>query len=147
MELKISEMQENDLNFFNGVRNLSIDFLHDKTKYNIIEVRKWFKKTNNVYYIVKNNKNKRIGYFRTSNFIENSCYIGMDIHPTYRGFGYSQRLYPIFMQKLFQEKQIQTFYLEVLKMNKRAIHIYNKLGFNVIFENEHNIKMVKSYEK
>jgi len=138
-------MTKNDLEFFTEVRNKSVEFLHDKTKYTFEQVKKWFNETPNVYYIVSIGI-KKIGYFRTSNYIDDTCYIGMDIHPDFRGQGWATISYVKFMEKLHLEKGINTLYLEVLPHNERAIYIYNKLGFKVIEKDNTNILMKLNYD-
>lgn len=140
MDITIRKMLAEDINFFLEVRNLCAPFLHNNTKFTLEQSKKWFKHTPNIYYIVEIDNNS-IGYFRTSNYKLNTCYIGMDIHPIYQGKGFSQMLYPMFMDMLFSNHNINLFYLEVLSTNKRAIHIYKKLGFEIIYQNENNIKM------
>lgn len=137
-------MTKNDLTFFNNVRNDSVEYLHNNTKFCIDDVKKWFKTTDNKYYIVSNGDDN-IGYFRTSNWKNNSCYIGMDIEPINRGKGFAQIAYPIFMEYIFNTFKIKTFYLEVLKTNRRAIHIYKKIGFEVISEDKENLKMIRKH--
>jgi len=120
-----------DIDFFNEVRNLSTNFLHDKTKYSIEDNISWFKSTNPTYFIATDDGEK-IGYIRTSNWKTDSVYVGMDIHPKYRGLGYANNLYELLFEKLKTEYKLSKVYLEVLTSNKRAINIYNKLNFTII---------------
>ena len=143
--MEIREMKENDLTFFNEVRGLSVDFLHDKTKYTLENNLTWFLNTNPKFFIVEV-ENHPIGYFRTSNWVDNTLYVGMDIHPKHRGLGYSIPSYKSFFNILKNDYSIDCVFLEVLNTNNRAINIYNKLGFTIIDlliynNNELSIKM------
>lgn len=131
--MSFREMLVDDIEFFLGVRNQSTEYLHNDTKFTIDEAMGWFKKTNPKFFIIELGT-KPIGYFRTSNWdTENkTLYLGCDIHPNYRGFGFAQLAYKEFINVLFLEYKIETIQLEVLENNDRAKHIYQKLGFNEI---------------
>jgi len=128
-------MTFHDLPFFNSVRSQSYEYLHDKTNYTIEQNIEWFIKTSPKFFIVTKD-NTNIGYFRTSEWTDNTLMVGMDIATKYRGFGYAQEAYPLFISYL-KTRNIDTIYLEVLDDNIRAKHIYDKLGFVVIDTNPH----------
>lgn len=143
--MEIREMVKDDLSFFNEVRNNSIGFLHDNTKYSLEDNINWFEENKPIFFIVEVN-NEPIGYFRTSNWTKDTLYIGMDIHPSHRGLGYANKAYKSFINILGEKYGIKKIYLEVLTSNKRAINIYNKLNFTIIEllphdENDLSVKM------
>lgn len=142
--MEIREMSLNDIEFFNEVRNQSVDFLHDNTQYSLEDNIKWFENTQPRFFILEVDSDP-VGYFRTSEWIDNSLYIGMDIHPKFRGLGYANPAYELFINKLKDEYEIKKVYLEVLNTNKRALNIYNKLGFTIIdlLAHSNNVKSVK----
>ena len=143
--MEINELTDKDLIFFNRVRSQSREFLHDKSNYSLKQTEKWFKQLMWPYFIISIDGEK-IGYFRTSNWKENSLYLGMDIDPKYRGNGYAIRAYTKMFDLLKKEYKIKLVFLEVLESNLRAHHIYKKLGFREIEsirydKNENSIKM------
>lgn len=129
--MEIREMLLSDIEFFNEVRNHSTDFLHDNTKYSLEDNLKWFVETKPKFFILEDS-GESIGYFRTSKWVKNTLYVGMDIHPKYRGLGYAKKSYNLFFKYLKKEYSIEEVFLEVLNTNNRAINIYNKLGFIII---------------
>jgi len=136
-------MTIDDIPFFNIVRSQSYEYLHDSTNYTLEQNIEWFNKTNPKFFIVSVD-GKDIGYFRTSDWTPISVMIGMDIDPKYRGNGYAQEAYRLFIKHL-KCLGINTVYLEVLEYNTRAKHIYDKLGFIVTniepYKNTNTIKM------
>ena len=74
------------------------------------------------------------GYIRTSKYDEKdrTMYIGLDLHPNFRGYGYAFQAYQKIMEILKVEKNLRRFYLEVQVNNFRAYNLYQKLGFNSI---------------
>jgi len=143
MEIRL--MVKNDLEFFNSVRVKSFMFLHDNTNYTLEDNIKWFETLKDPFYIVSID-GESIGYFRTSNWIDNSLYLGLDISIKHRGNGYAFKAYNLFFNKLKSSFNINKIYLEVLSSNKRAIHLYNKLNFTIIdvlpySDNHKSIKM------
>ena len=127
----IKKMTEKDVPFFNEVRNECSMYLHDKSTHTLNEAYNWFlsKGKKNPFFIYELN-GKKIGYFRTSNWTQNSCYIGMDIHRDFRGNGLATEAYNQFIDYIKTNySNIKIIMLEVLQSNKRAFNLYKKLGF------------------
>jgi RimJ/RimL family protein N-acetyltransferase len=131
--IKIKKIIYDDLLFLNSVRNeCAPTFLHDSRTFSIEETIKWFIENDPNYWIIWDD-DKRIGYFRTSNYsVENkNIYIGADIHVEYRGLGLAYKSYRNFIPFLFDTLKLHKISLEVLSTNERAICLYKKLGFKV----------------
>lgn len=129
--ITFKEMTENELGFFNDLRNsCAKEFLHDSREFTFKEAKNWFKHTKNKYYIIYFD-NDKIGYFRLTNYSEanNNIYVGADLHEDWRGQGLSTIAYEHFIPYLFEKYNLHKISLEVLETNKRAIKLYNKLGF------------------
>jgi len=131
IKYKINQMTFDDLGFFLSIRNECSEFLHDNRKFSMEECEKWFNATNPYYFIINYNGND-IGYFRTSNHIGSSIYIGCDLHKDWRGKKLAYNAYITFMKYLFNEQNINIIELEVLDTNKVAYNLYKKLGFSEI---------------
>lgn len=131
--MNFREMKVEDLPFFLEVRNQSTEFLHNDTKFSLEDATKWFNETNPKFYMIQLGS-KSIGYFRTSNWDSQnkSMYLGCDIHPNYRGFGFAQEAYNRFISELYIMFDLNNIKLEVLANNVRAKHIYTKLGFKEV---------------
>lgn len=128
---RIRTLHEFDIPFFNTVRNECSEFLHDNSKYTLPESYSWYRTNKNPYFIYELN-NESVGYFRTSNWNLNSCYVGLDIHKDYRGKGLATDAYRRFFKYLNENHSIYSYSLEVLESNQRAFNLYKKLGFKVI---------------
>ena len=133
--LHFSKMCIDDLRFFNETRNESSFWLHDPAKHSYAQCLKWFKSNKNNAYFVFKKDNVRIGYFRFSNISEKSLYIGADINKVHRGLGYATIAYESVFEQL-KESGYNKIYLEVLSFNKRAINLYEKLGFKEVKREE-----------
>lgn len=132
-----------DIPFYNSVRNECSEFLHDSSKYTLPDTYKWFKSYKSPFFIYEID-NQSVGYFRTSNWEENSCFVGMDIHRDYRGKKLAQPAYKLFFDYLFNQYSIDIFFLEVLEKNIRAMNLYSKLGF-IILDSYITVNKEKSY--
>jgi RimJ/RimL family protein N-acetyltransferase len=131
INMRFTLITKEDLPFLNETRNLvAKEFLHDSRSFALEETIDWFEKHKPNYWMIWVD-DCRIGYFRLSNYsVENrNIYIGADIHPSYQGKGYGYESYLKFLPFLFEELSLHKITLEVLSSNKRAIHLYNKLGF------------------
>lgn len=124
----IRKLERGDVPFYNCVRNECAQFLHDPTTYTLPEAYEWFENNKNPFFIYEYNY-EMVGYFRTSNWKNNSCYVGMDIHKDYRGKKLAYDAYIALFAILRDKFQVQDFYLEVLENNTRALNLYKKLGF------------------
>jgi len=154
----IKAMQEKDIPFFLEVRNECRNYLDNDKKYTLSECSKWFwnKKLN--VFIIEYNGDK-IGYFRTSDVdLKNkSIWVGADLHKDFRGRGLSKKMYRQFFDDLYEEG-FDTFILNVLEINNRAVSLYKKLGFkeesvknNTVIRSDgksyNRIRMRLKYEK
>ena len=131
----IRPLNKKDIGFYNEVRNECRQFLHDDSQFSYEQSLNWFesKGDKDPFFIYEIN-DKPIGYFRTSNWQNGSCYIGMDIHKDYRGKKLAVAAYRKFMDFLNKEYHIEKFELEVLRDNERAFCLYKKLGFKQVSE-------------
>jgi RimJ/RimL family protein N-acetyltransferase len=131
MTITFRKLQENDLEFLCNVRNLySEEFLHDSRKFTIQQTISWFKETNPDFYAILVD-GEIAGYFRLSNYSQTNrnIYIGADLHPYFCGKGIGYCAYKKFIDYIFKKYSLHKISLEVLKTNKRAISLYQKLGF------------------
>ncbi len=128
--LIIRPMVVSDLFRIKEIRDLCLNFLHDPRSYSFEETLDWFilKKPSylTVYY-----ENIIVGYFRLSDITRNSCFVGMDLHPNYRGRQIALRTYQYVMHDLY-DIGINIFYLRVLKSNPHAIRLYSYIGFQEV---------------
>jgi RimJ/RimL family protein N-acetyltransferase len=145
----IRELIVTDIPFFNTVRNECRHVLHNPQAFTLQESYEWFENNTNTFYIYQID-NKPVGYFRTSNWRDNSCYIGLDIHKDYRGKKLAVPAYEEFMKLLNEKHDIKKFKLEVLEHNLIAYSLYKKLGFylksSYITDNGNSIIMQLDYE-
>ena len=128
MEYSIQPMTEDHLVSFCIIRNACREYLHNDSWFSLRDVKEWFKTTNNIYYAILDEEDNMVGYFRTSFYSSDYMYVGADIHPDYQNQGIASLLYPRFLDYIFNDVGIGAV-LEVLETNERAIHLYEKLGF------------------
>lgn len=135
-------MTKDDISFFNEVRNECSSFLHDTRTYTLEEAYAWFEKNSLISpFFIYEQDGEKIGYFRTSNWTKNSCYLGMDIHKNFRGRGYAKEAYGEFFSFIRKNhSNINKFILEVIESNNVAYNLYKKLGFVEVGRKLHNNK-------
>lgn len=130
INLSIEPLEKCHLLFLNGVRNECRNFLHNNQEFSLNETQEWFDKERPRYFICKVN-GEWVGYFRTSDWTEDTLTVGMDLHHSQRGMGYAKPFYYILFTYLLHELEKTMVYLEVLESNFRAFQLYKDLGFEV----------------
>lgn len=136
MEIHFNQIERSDLPFINEVRNASCEYLHNPSKFTLDQTGIWYDQVylnTSGYWFIVYVDNQPIGYLRRS-IQDDKHYIGMDIHPNHRGKGYSKAIYKEFISYRYKVTKTKDLWLEVLKTNPRAIHIYESLGFEKVDE-------------
>lgn len=129
--INIRPMVIEDIEEFIRIRNDAKEYLHNNSEFSVSDAKKWFIDTKPKFFVLEY-ESKMIGYFRTTNLGNEEIYIGCDISSEYRGKGIGYKSYLIFIKKIRSEYNVKKIKLEVLSNNTRAIHIYEKLGFEKI---------------
>ncbi len=98
--------------------------------------QKWFssldKNKNIPFLFIKNDTKTSVGYGLIKCELD-TCYLSAGLLEEYRGFGIGKFLFEALISECYKIncKSIQ---LQVLKTNKRAFNLYNKLNFKVFSE-------------
>lgn len=158
MELKqgniiIREMRYDDLSQVKYIRDESLDFLDTQVSFSLEETQHWFNTQNPLWYVIEI-RDRVAGYIRTSNYdnVNKNLYIGLDLHPNFRGHGYAFQSYQMFMDWLKMSGYL-TVLLKVQISNYVAYNLYRKLGFmpigiipNAVIKNNTQVDSVIMYK-
>jgi ribosomal-protein-alanine N-acetyltransferase len=158
MELKqgniiIREMRYDDLSQVKYIRDESLDFLDTQVSFSLEETQHWFNTKNPLWYVIEI-RDRVAGYIRTSNYdnVNKNLYIGLDLHPNFRGHGYAFQSYQMFMDWLKMSGYL-TVLLKVQISNYVAYNLYRKLGFmpigiipNAVIKNNTQVDSVIMYK-
>lgn len=127
--LIIRNMQYDDLSQVKQIRDMSLDYLDTQISFSLEDTQKWFVSEKPKWYVIEI-RDKVAGYIRTSNYddVNKNLYIGLDLHPNFRGHGYAFQSYQLFMNWLRLNGYL-TVYLKVQISNFVAYNLYRKLGF------------------
>lgn len=130
-KISLRELVFDDLKWLHAIRNdpETYKWLHRQHQFSLSETVAWFRQCRPFFWAVLLDE-VPFGYFRTDkvDYAEGSIEIGMDIAAEFRGKGLAIPSYKKFIN-LLKSQGFQTFTLEVLEHNTRAIHLYEKLGF------------------
>lgn len=128
----IRDLEFKDLKSVKEIRDYCLEYLDTQKSFTYEETCEWFTKDKPKWYVIEI-RDKVIGYIRTSNYEESnkSLFVGLDLHPNVRGFGYAFQTY----QRFFEWLKIQgylTAFLRVQISNIAAYKLYRKLGFQPV---------------
>ena len=141
--VNIRPLTYHDLSWFHEIRNdpETYKWLHIQRAVPWPETIEWYKEEKPLFYVAMDGDTQEpFGYFRTHHVdsSKGSIEIGMDIDPSKRGQGRARPAYEEFL-KFLRSRLYTKFTLEVLSNNKRAIQLYEKLGFVSVDTNPHPI--------
>lgn len=113
-----------------------------------IEAKLWQRSKRSLrvrYFAIDIEDRELIGYLGAKNInrVKRSAQLGIVLDPNYQSQGYGQDALERFLDYFFNEWSMDRISLEVNYFNKRALHIYQKLGFTIYesslepFENPH----------
>lgn len=131
-ELSFRPLERHELPWFVEVRNSVREYLHDPRAFTVADAEEWFSRTSQRYFVILLDDVK-VGYFRTrvDGGDPSRMLIGADVSLAYQGQGIASRAYPKFIRWMADAMKIERFQLQVLPGNLRALHLYQKLGFQV----------------
>jgi ribosomal protein S18 acetylase RimI-like enzyme len=136
MEVILAPLMEDDLEFLLEVRNneSTRKYLKNDSVFELKQSIKWFKEVQPKWFIILNEENQKVGYFRTDGDT-----VGCDIHPDYRRMGYARKAY----KEYLKDKDYADLW--VFEDNF-AINLYKEIGFkevkNGIVRGRKYIKMI-----
>lgn len=128
VDLFLLPMKLEDLSRFKEIRDQCLNFIHNDKSYTYQETVNWFL-IKNIRYLSLYTTEKMIGYIRLETFSK-SCYIGMDLDPSFRGKSIAFSTYNAVMDEL-GKYGISQFCLRVLQNNEHAVKLYKALGFEI----------------
>jgi len=76
-------------------------------------------------------KNQRLGFLGlyNINYRHRHAEFAIMIHPSHQGKGYAEKASRLLIEYSFNQLNLHKLYLDVVKHNEKAIHIYQKIGF------------------
>jgi UDP-4-amino-4,6-dideoxy-N-acetyl-beta-L-altrosamine N-acetyltransferase len=85
----------------------------------------------NFYWLVKHKTGRYLGviYLQRVDFQYGNAYLGIYKNPFSKQFGIGTLLMDCLMKIAFNRLKLHTLKLEVIKDNRKAIHLYRKIGF------------------
>lgn len=132
-KIVLRDLREDDLPALKEIRDYSLEFLDTQVSYSLEDTIKWFNSDRYCPWYAIEMRDRLVGYIRTSNVSEvnKSLYVGLDLHPNFRGHGYAFQAYQTFLDWLKVQGYLQV-YLKVQMRNYRAYNLYRKLEFNPV---------------
>lgn len=92
-------------------------------------------------YIAYLKSHEKLGYSQIYDVTDAQLEVGFAIHPEFQGKGYGNQLVLETIQQARKNFPNRKLTLQVLASNSKAIHIYKKLGFREIKEQENLLHM------
>ena len=139
-DIKIKKFEKNDLKNFKNFSPYDDILLTD---YNLCflkesEIKKWEKKIKskkNNYFVIFLNE-IMIGYIGISriSFLNSNYELSLSLDEKYCSKGYGFKSLRLFLEYYFENFDKYSIWLNVNAFNQRAIHLYEKIGFEKISE-------------
>lgn len=88
------------------------------------------------YFSIVDYEGRFLGYIGMKNInpLSRSSMLGFVMDPNYSNQGIGSESLSLFLDYYFSELQMKTMYLEVNEFNKRALRVYEKMGFTQAWE-------------
>lgn len=136
-DIYICPVEEKDLQFIKSIRNnpttwINLTNIEMLTDQNQIKWLHSLQCSNKKYFIIyKITDCVPIGIIRTDfiDYINRSIQIGVDIDPKFRGLGYGNKTYKLFLRYCFDYLNMHRVWLLVVDYNNVGLHLYLKNGF------------------
>jgi RimJ/RimL family protein N-acetyltransferase len=134
-DVSMKLIDEKDLRFLLDIRNDSWKTLGTIDMINSTKQKDWY---NNIlsdptknYYIVYNAIGIKVGVIRMDeiDYINRSARVGCDIHNQFQKAGNAQKAMKMIIYYSFNYLNMNRLWLMVMESNKKAYHIYQKVGF------------------
>jgi ribosomal protein S18 acetylase RimI-like enzyme len=114
------------------VRNKVSQYLHDTRQFNFNQALHWYRMSDTKYWVVITD-GENLGYFRIkAGQSPDFSYIGMDLDVPYQGKKLAPKLYRKFVEDVLVPQGVEHLLLRVKKSNKRALRLYEGLGFSIV---------------
>lgn len=98
----------------------------------------WYKSKDyvlfNKYFGIFDLENRFIGYLgiKNINLFKKDSLLGLVLDPNYTSQGYGTETLDIFLKYYFTKMRMKTMHLEVAEFNKRAMRLYENMGFKSV---------------
>ncbi|WP_308533855.1 GNAT family N-acetyltransferase [uncultured Peptoniphilus sp.] len=140
--ISLRHLNLNDVySFVNWAKHPSVllwDYnFYAKTDREIIEWYKWKTRNPSSHYFAVLKDNVPIGYIslKSINNIFKRASIGIVLNPSLVNHGYGEDALKTILKYSFRDLNLNKVHLKVASYNKRALHLYKKLGFTIIRKN------------
>ncbi len=124
---------EDDVDFLWELVNLPEIRDYISVRFPILKKRtlELIQKENFLWLVIKNKKEERVGNIQLEsfNYVNRRCMLGISLHPDFQNKGYGTEATSLMVDYAFNVLNMHKIGLEVYAYNKRAIRVYEKIGF------------------
>lgn len=148
-QLELKAMEKEDLEFVHGLMNdpTIMSFWFDEPYQSKADLEEKYMKNKDSdhmrLFILKKNK-EQLGFVGLYSIdpIHRKAEFAIMIDPAHQGFGYAGQATRLAMDYAFRILNLHKLYLTVDEINEKAIHVYNKSGFNTeaVLKDEYFVK-------
>jgi len=150
--IKLRVLEKDDLTFLHKLHNDPnvMDFWFSESHLSMEKLKQNYEERledDNLRQFILTQEDNRLGFIgivRISNKNRNGEFVIM-IDPDHQGNGYAKAATKLAMSYAFNQLNLHKLYLTVDKVNKKAVHIYEKAGFQVEGEKKEHFFVNGSY--